>query len=63
MISPATGKALFALVRKHVVKQTPIMQEQVRRFCRLCDVFEKYSNDSVSKLDEYLKEQKLVENL
>jgi integrase len=28
-----------------------------------CDVFEKYSNDSVSKLDEYLKEQKLVENL
>ena len=28
-----------------------------------CDVFEKYSNDSVAKLDEYLKNQKLVENL
>ena len=28
-----------------------------------CDVFERYSNESIAQLDEYLKSQKLVENL
>ena len=28
-----------------------------------CDVFEKYSSDSVAQLEEYLKKEKLVENL